>query len=323
MCSTASVANIGGSASAPIIACAYHESYAGIGVLMGVLGAAVGNFMGLPEKVMRKKMAGDFAGAIEEMERLLAEQDLPEAMRLCLETNKEMIKRLPYDYPYSKEEAIELAKKAVPDFSEEEFDQLEKENKVGWIYVKGENRYFDRYFESLCKTDPAMAKRAGFSGELRNEEYFREAIEEMQKTGISKRRFYCSASVQLKDENFEKGSVVRAYLPIPCSCVSQSDIKLEKITPEPTYISSENAPQRVVFWEEKMEKNHPFTVEFSYVRTVEYMDLWNKNKNNIDKTKIFASHLTFGNCQSKLQPDCIVKIIQTMHWKRLVPAIIL
>ena len=47
MCYTASVANIGGSASAPIIACAYHESYAGIGVLMGVLGAALGNFFGL------------------------------------------------------------------------------------------------------------------------------------------------------------------------------------------------------------------------------------------------------------------------------------
>ena len=47
MCSTASVANIGGSASAPIIAVAYHESYAGIGVLMGVLGAAIGNFFGL------------------------------------------------------------------------------------------------------------------------------------------------------------------------------------------------------------------------------------------------------------------------------------
>lgn len=47
MCSTASVANIGGAASAPIIASSYHESYAGIGVLMGVLGAALGNFFGL------------------------------------------------------------------------------------------------------------------------------------------------------------------------------------------------------------------------------------------------------------------------------------
>lgn len=47
MVSTASLANIGGSASAPIVASAYNPSYAGIGVLMGVLGAAVGNFMGL------------------------------------------------------------------------------------------------------------------------------------------------------------------------------------------------------------------------------------------------------------------------------------
>ena len=31
----------------PIIACAYNDSFAGIGVIMGVLGAAIGNFFGL------------------------------------------------------------------------------------------------------------------------------------------------------------------------------------------------------------------------------------------------------------------------------------
>lgn len=46
MVSTASLANIGGSASAPIVASAYNPSYAGIGVLMGVFGAAIGNFCG-------------------------------------------------------------------------------------------------------------------------------------------------------------------------------------------------------------------------------------------------------------------------------------
>lgn len=57
MVSTASVANIGGSASAPIIAVAYHESYAGIGVLMGVLGAAIGNFFGLGMGAILKLLA--------------------------------------------------------------------------------------------------------------------------------------------------------------------------------------------------------------------------------------------------------------------------
>ena len=47
MVSTASLANIGGSASAPIVASAYNPAYAGIGVLMGVFGAAIGNFCGL------------------------------------------------------------------------------------------------------------------------------------------------------------------------------------------------------------------------------------------------------------------------------------
>lgn len=47
MVSTASLANIGGPASAPIVASAYNPAYAGIGVLMGVFGAGIGNFLGI------------------------------------------------------------------------------------------------------------------------------------------------------------------------------------------------------------------------------------------------------------------------------------
>ena len=56
MVSTASLANIGGAASAPIVASAYDASYAGIGVLMGVLGAAVGNFAGMICGAILKRM---------------------------------------------------------------------------------------------------------------------------------------------------------------------------------------------------------------------------------------------------------------------------
>lgn len=47
MIATASMASFGGAASAPIVSSAYDPSYAGIGVLMGVLGAAMGNIFGL------------------------------------------------------------------------------------------------------------------------------------------------------------------------------------------------------------------------------------------------------------------------------------
>ncbi|NUO81153.1 DUF819 family protein [candidate division KSB1 bacterium] len=44
---TGSQANIGGAASAPIVAAAYYESMAPVGVLMGVLGYLLGNYGGL------------------------------------------------------------------------------------------------------------------------------------------------------------------------------------------------------------------------------------------------------------------------------------
>lgn len=47
MVATASFANIGGAASAPMVATAYKNSYAGIGILMGLFGVAIGNFFGL------------------------------------------------------------------------------------------------------------------------------------------------------------------------------------------------------------------------------------------------------------------------------------
>ena len=58
MVSTASLANIGGSASAPIVATAYNPNFAGIGVLMGVLGAAIGNFCGIGMGAILSWMVG-------------------------------------------------------------------------------------------------------------------------------------------------------------------------------------------------------------------------------------------------------------------------
>lgn len=114
--------------------------------------------MGLPERINRKKLFGDFEGALQDMESYLLTPDLPDAMRHCLTTEAEMLRRLPSDFPYTREEALAVARKEVPDFSEEEFDQLERKFRIRWIYQNGEKRYFDRFFENLCRTDPEMGR---------------------------------------------------------------------------------------------------------------------------------------------------------------------
>lgn len=233
--------------------------------------------LGLPEDVCRLKAYGDLDGAIAAVDRHLRSAKTPGAMKKSLTVQRELLRRLPGDYPLTREEALALVRKHIPDFSEQEFDALEAACRIDWIYLGGVKHYFDRFFESLCATDPELARRAGVQPTgvdgHDNTGALSAALDRMREAGIVSYRIRCRASVRLKDEVFQMGVRVRAYLPLPCACVDQSDIEIEFISPEPTCISGENAAQRVVFWERVMEENQPFTVEFSYTRSARYTDL--------------------------------------------------
>ncbi len=234
--------------------------------------------LGLPDDVLRRKLHGDFEGAVRAIDRHLESDRTPEALKNCLAAQREMIRRLPWDYPYSKTEALALVRRHIPDFTQAEFDALEDDRRIDWIYDHGAPRYFDRFFESLCKTDGEFAKRAGVEtvgadGQDAGQGRLDRVIRQMRENGQASARIRCRASVRIKDGCFRRGERMRAYLPLPCLCDSQSEIKIEKVFPEPAHISPETAPQRVIFWEEVMEENHPFTVEFSYTQTARYVDL--------------------------------------------------
>ena len=234
--------------------------------------------IGLPDDVLRRKLHGDFEGAISAIDRHLEAENTPEALKKCLTVQREIIRRLPSDYPYTKAEALSLVREHIPEFTEEEFDALEDAWKIDWIYDHGVPRYFNRFFETLCKTDAAFAKRAnvvvaGADGQDGGEGRLDRAARLMRENGRMSARIRCRASVRMKDECFRKGERVRAYLPLPCACDSQSEIQIEQVFPRPTHISPETAPQRVVFWEEVMDENHEFSVEFSYVQTARYVDI--------------------------------------------------
>ena len=234
--------------------------------------------IGLPDDVLRRRMYGDFEGAAAAIDRHLASPSTPEPLKKCLTAQREMILRLPEDYPYSREEALALVRREIPDFSEEEFQALEDQWQIDWIYDHGQPRYFNRFFETLCKTHQDIADRAGVKpvgsdGQDGGTGRLDAVMARMKREGSLSSRTRCRATLRMKDELFVPGRRIRALLPIPCACSAQSDIVLEKIQPAPTHISPENAPQRVVFWEVEPEENPTFTVEFSYTQKAVYHDL--------------------------------------------------
>lgn len=235
---------------------------------------------GLPEDILRRKLSGDFTGAIRLIDLRLADPNTPKELRWCLTAQREMILRLPSDYPFSREEALKQIREQIPDFTEEEFDQRVDTGKIGWIYVNGSMHVFDRFLETMYKADPAFAKRAGVlthgaeSAQKGSPEDLRltHMMQTMKEKGSMTNRIRIRASVQVTDAAFTPDLFVRVHLPLPAACEQQHDIRIEKIVPEHGQIAPEDALQRTICWEETMHENHEFMVEYSYLHTATYHD---------------------------------------------------
>ena len=117
--------------------------------------------VGLPDDIARRKAWGDFEGAIRLIDRRLAQDNIPDALRACLTAEREIMRRIPADYPLTRADALAEVRAHIPDFTEEEFDERMDAGKIGWLYIGGEMRFFDRFFSAMCKAEPAFAARAG------------------------------------------------------------------------------------------------------------------------------------------------------------------
>lgn len=255
--------------------------------------------IGLPEDIARRKYRGDFPEAIRLIDQWLGREDIPAALRGCLTVQREIIARLPLDYPYSKAEALALVREKIPTFTEEEFDDRVGKGQIGWIYVEGEMRFFDRFFNSLCKAQPSVAKRAGVvlaGAESSTTDHLARSITLMQEHGSFTNRIRIRATARLKDELFTPGMFLRVHLPLPAGCEQQREIRIEKCFPPDGKIAPEDAPQRTICWETTLDANETFMVEYSYLHTAQYHDLSPANT-VCDKVNNFtgeiAPHIVF------------------------------
>lgn len=249
--------------------------------------------IGLPEDILRLKLGGELGKAIQLIDRQLSEDELPDSLRQCLLAEKEICRRLPDDYPFTKAEALALVREQIPDFTEEEFDERVDARKIGWIYLNGEKRYFDRFFETMLKTDDGiLARVANLStdGKMADANaghptFLDDSMHKMKLHGSIINRIRIRASLRINDDQFMPGMFVRAHLPVPADCAQQSDIVIEKIKPElHVILADKDAPQRTMCWEEKMSANHAFTVEYSYTHKAIYRDAY-----HLDTASLAAS----------------------------------
>lgn len=267
--------------------------------------------VGLPDDVERLKAAGYYKEAIARIDEYLAEdwadtQNSPrsqgfepegytqpenptphgvDALRDAMLAQREILRRIPEDYCLTEEEAVAQMQGLVRDFTVEEFRQLVRHGRVDWRFVEGEKRYLDRFAGTLLATHADLAARQldppapnAAAQELRRRQH-----EQMEQNGSASARITLRTSVGMSDAAFAealakakaegRSSVhVRAWLPIPAACLSQSEIELLDFTEPPAHIADENAAQRTVFWEADLTENRRFGVQYRYRQTAVYAD---------------------------------------------------
>lgn len=226
----------------------------------------------LPEDIEKAKWCGDFSRAQRLIRQRLEGGRLPFAVQKRLELEREILKRLPLDYCYSEEEGLAILREHIPDFTQEELQQLEDSGAIDWVYVQGKPAFSRRFYETLEKVYPDIARRAGLSPaeEGKEKQLLNDVIHEMREQGFAARKIRLRASFRIEDESFRPGETVRVHLPIPAAAVNMRNIQILGHFPEKAVIAPESAGQRTICFTCAPEENHPFTVDYEYESRVTY-----------------------------------------------------
>jgi len=256
--------------------------------------------IGLPQDILHHKEHGNFDEAIRLIDLRLQKDNIPQALRCCLIAQREIMTRLPGEYPYTRAEALALIRADIPDFTEEEFDMLRDNGRIYWLYVNGEMHYFRRFYDTLLKTEKEIAVRADQvmpdNEKDTGKGMLSEAIQVMKTEGSLTKRIHIRHTIRLDDEHFTPGMLLRVHLPVAADCQQQSEIRIEKVWPESGRVDPADALQRTVFWEETMADNHEFGVEYSYLHKAVYHDtslMKGEGEQPSFDTEEVAPHITF------------------------------
>lgn len=231
----------------------------------------------LPEDVIKLKNYGDFETAEKRIDYLL-ENELPHALRKRLEIEKDIIRIVGInEYPFDSKEANKLMKETFKAYQEPELTVLKETGKVDWLYIDGKVHFQRRFIMNLIKTQAdyearLIVKEENETDRLRKQE-LTQNIQLMKERGYRKVRVQLKTSIQVKKEYERPGETVRVYLPLPKACKQISDIQIIQTTPTATFIAPENEAQRTVYFETVLQENQIFSVEYSYVNQVDYVDL--------------------------------------------------
>ncbi len=217
----------------------------------------------LPEDILRRREAGDLEGALRAIRTRLERPDLPQMLRDRLLCEEERIRRLPTQYPWNRMQALEKLRELVGNISEEDFDRLEDEGMVDFIYLQGEKRYFVRFHRSLYKQRRFVANPDPANP------WLDPMVKEIMEKGKLEKQITLDVKLSLTADCFVPGEYL-AHLPFPLEECQQSNVTL--LEGEPDGITKGDSGARTAWWRKYLDQWQDFHLRYRYHSCIRYAD---------------------------------------------------
>ena len=225
----------------------------------------------LPEDLMKLKWGGDYERLISVIDRRLADETLPAPLRKRLQLERILAARIPSQYSYSYEEALELLRANIRDFKDKELETLWEENTADWIYINGRVQFHELFFDNLMKTRDDYGAR--FLGTMEDNEknaaLLRENVRLMEEHGgrTVHMRLLTRLSLTPEAEKACMGKTAHVYMPLPVEYVQVRNLRLlgfEGTAGEPVSVDNGSYPQRTARFETVIRGGEVWQTEFEF-----------------------------------------------------------
>lgn len=225
----------------------------------------------LPEDLVKLKWGGDYERLIRVIDRRLADETLPAPLRKRLQLERILAARIPSQYPYSYEEALELLRANIRDFKDKELETLWEENTADWIYINGRVQFHELFFENLMKTRDDYGAR--FLGTMEDNEknaaLLRENVRLMEEHGgrTVHMRLLTRLSLTPEAEKACMGKTAHVYMPLPVEYAQVRNLRLlgfEGTAGEPVSVDGGSYPQRTARFETVIRGGEVWQTEFEF-----------------------------------------------------------
>lgn len=239
----------------------------------------------LPDEILNYKLRGDYTAAKAAIKRWL-QRPVGEALKMRLRFEEFFLNELPRQFPYTARQAAEEFSKLIPDFGEADLTRVDEAGLAEWIYLDGEKHYIHNIVRNVTRVDPEIARRAGRAeDEDEEKKLLKETISDIIENRSVTWDFTVRETTKLKDGCFRPGMKLKVHLPVAAALHQTSDVKITAYSEGMASIDPEDSLYRAICFEDTLQENREFFVEYDYTVTSVYHDFSKEDREAALKTE--------------------------------------